>query len=345
MSGSSVFLIGPGFIGGEILGHLLKEKYEVTTLIRRESAAAAFNNVGVKTVLGTLDDRHIIKEQVALSDIVFHTATSDHLPSAEAVIAGIEHRAASGQQTIYIHTSGASLFADDSAGDHPSEKVFDDEKPKDIDALPDSAPHRLIDLAILGGTNPLGNLVKLAIMIPPVVYGVGSRDNRLSIQYPTMVRYSLKHGYAGHIGKGLAVWNQIHVKDLARGYMRVLHWLESSSPEETHANPYWLCENGQELSWGEVAAEIGRSLHKAGRLPSSNTKTIPRSNYKDMFGDEWTDASAGCNARHRANRLRKLGWKPQEKKTLESLVEDEIPLILQETEAFNGYSTGVINNT
>ena len=49
----------------------------------------------------------------------------------------------------------------------------------------------------------------------------------------------------------------------------------------------------------------------------------------------------GSNARHRANRLRKLGWAPLEKDTLASLAEDEIPIIAKETGEFTGYASVV----
>ncbi|KAI2736023.1 hypothetical protein DTO013E5_9178 [Penicillium roqueforti] len=75
----SVFLIGPGFIGGKILDLLLQKKYNVTTLVRRQSAVADFEKLGVKTVIGTLDIG-TITNQVTVSDIVFHTAAADHLP-------------------------------------------------------------------------------------------------------------------------------------------------------------------------------------------------------------------------------------------------------------------------
>ncbi|KAH6645312.1 hypothetical protein BKA67DRAFT_584768 [Truncatella angustata] len=340
MSRQSVFLIGPGFIGGEILDHLLEENYKVTTLVRRESANEAFEARGVKVVNGTLDDRSVIEQTVVANDIVFHTATADHLPSVEAVLSGIAQRASKGKQTIYIHTSGASLLGDDSAGDYLSDKIFDDENPEDIDAVPDKAPHRQIDLAIVNGSKALGAKAKVGIMIPPVIYGISSRDERTSIQLPTMVRYSIKHGYAGHIGKGKSVWNQIHVKDLARGYMVLLHSLENIPEDETVKNLYWFCNNGEEISWGQAATEIGAALYKAGRISSPQTKTIPRENYGDVFGT-YSDIVAGSNSRNRANRLRKLGWEATEKKSLVSLVEDEIPLILQEKGPYNGYSKAV----
>ncbi|KAF2120996.1 hypothetical protein BDV96DRAFT_566098 [Lophiotrema nucula] len=337
-----LFLIGPGFIGGEILDLLLiEEKYDITTMVRRKEAAAAFERLGVKVILATLDDNDIIVKQSSESDIIIHTATADHRPSVESVVQGIEERAKVGKSTIFIHTSGTSLLTDNAAGAYASDKIFYDDKPEDIDALPDSAPHRLIDLVIVKAKERLGTKAKLAIMIPPLIYGVSSRDKRLSIQLPTIARYSIKHGYAGQIGKGLAIWSQVHVMDLARAYCILLHWLEGNKSNEIYKNPYFFCENGHELSWGECAAEIGRVLQKAGVVDSAESKTIPPKNYDDIFGSEFTEAVVGANSRSRANRLRKLGWEAREKGTLESLREDELPLILQETGPFSGYSKAV----
>jgi nucleoside-diphosphate-sugar epimerase len=340
-SSRHIFLLGPGYIGAEILSLLTQEgSYQITTMIRRPAAAAEFENLGIKVVLGTLDDREIIVEQVSQADIVVHTATADHLPSVESVIQGAEIRAKAGKSTIYIHTSGASLLGDQSAGEYLSNKIFYDDKPADIDALPDDAPHRMVDLAIIKARQRLGKAAKLAIMIPPVIYGVSSQG-RLSIQLPTMARYSIKHGYAGHIGKGLSVWSQVHIKDLARAYVLLLHWLEGSDSSDIYENPYFFCENGSELSWGECAAEIGRVLHQRGLFESPDTKTIPRDRYDDIFGPEYTDVVLGSNSRNRAHRLRKLGWGPREKETLISLREEEVPLILKEDKPFSGYSKAV----
>lgn len=337
MSKGSVFLIGPGFIGGEILSNLLKDGYtKITVLIRRESAAASFHQLGITTTLGTLEDSVTIQKQTALHDIVIHSATADHLPSVQAVLAGIYDRAADGLNTIYIHTSGASLLSDTAAGEHGSDVIYDDQNPAMIDALPETADHRLIDLAIVNAKAKLGDKAKLAIMIPPLIYGVSSWDKRLSIQLPTIVKYSLKHGYAGQIGKGLSVWNQIHVADLARGYITLLHWMEQTGTDDVNTNPYWFCENGEELPWGVFSAEIGRSLYQAGRIKDPEPKTIPPENYGDLFG-EGSGSVLGSNSRSRANRLRGLGWQSREKKTLQSLLEDEIPILLKETGEWQGY--------
>lgn len=80
--------------------------------MRRESTVPAFHQLGVHT----LYNKPIILRQVAASDIVFYTATADHLPSVEAILDGIRRRARRGQQTIYIHTNGATVLGDTSRG-------------------------------------------------------------------------------------------------------------------------------------------------------------------------------------------------------------------------------------
>jgi nucleoside-diphosphate-sugar epimerase len=246
-SGEQVFLIGPGYIGREVVDRLLENGYAVTTLVRRQEAAQELGKVGVKTVMGTIDDANIITEQTTKSDIVIHTATADHIESVEAVIAGIYQRASKNLHTIYIHTSGCSFLSDDSNGEYKSDMIYSDKKPEDMDARPDSASHRLIDLAIIKARQRLGAQAKIFIMLPPLIYGA-TEHGRLSIQVITMARFAVKHKYAGYAGKGKSVWGLIHVKDLSYGYLTMLQWLEKSSSDVALQHPYVFCESGEEIS-------------------------------------------------------------------------------------------------
>jgi nucleoside-diphosphate-sugar epimerase len=335
----TVFLLGPGFIGLQILGELLAEGYPVTTLVRRQEARADLEKLGTKTVLGSLDNHDVIRDAAATADIVIHTATADHLPSAMAVLDGVTERAKVGKSTIYIHTSGCSAITDASDGKHMSDKIHEDDKPEKIDSIADNAPHRSIDLAILKKRKELGAKAKISIVLPPVVYGLG-KGNRLSIQLPTMARFAVKHGYAGYVGGGKAVWGQVHVADLGRGYMTILHYMESASGDKVLENPYFFVENGEEYSWERCAEEIGKALVKVGKIKDSTPRQIRSDLYSYLFG-EWSLAVIGQNARNRANRLRALGWKPQEKSTFDSMATDELPVILAEQSDFKGYAAPV----
>jgi nucleoside-diphosphate-sugar epimerase len=338
MPANKVLIVGPGFIGWNVLDLLVAEGYQVTGYVRRESHASQIQSSGANTILGDLDDSALITEQTCQHDIIFHTATADHLASAEAIIAGIKQRASAGRRSIYIHTSGTSVLDDGAHGEYKGDKIYHDSHREEIDSVPDDAPHRPIDLAIVKGAKEIGDMAKIAIMIPPLIYGFNPNHKRLTIQIPTLTRFALKHGYAACIGKGLAIESQIHVMDLARAYIVLLHYIERSPASEFLSNPYFFCENGVEASWKEVADEIGQGLKKAGKIKDETPRTLPKDLYGDAFG-EYSAAVIGLNSRSRAVRLRALGWKPTGKSWRESYIEDELPEILkEETGEFKGYT-------
>lgn len=331
-----VFLIGPGYIGLNVLDNLLEHGYSITVLVRRQNAADELAKSGVKAVMGQLDDHDVISKQSAQSDIVIHTATADDMPSVKAVIEGIRKRVAGGAETIYIHTSGTSFLSDDSKSAYKSENIYRDDKPEDLDALPDSASHRLIDLEIIKARQEFGAKAKLFLILPPLIYGVVKKHQKLSIQAPTMARFALKHKYAGHVGKGKAVWSTVHVADLARAYLLVLQWAETSPEAATTSNPYFFCENGEEISWGEIAEMIGEQLHALGKVDSAQAKEVPREQWNDLFG-AYSSVVIGANSRSRAHRVRDLGWTAKEQEIRKAFQTEELPLLLEEKGEFNGY--------
>ncbi len=259
----------------------------------------------------------------------------------QSVLAGLRLRASKGLESIFIHTSGTSCLVDNSLGLSISPKIYSDLRPDEINSIPDSAPHREIDLAIINAREALSPSSKIIIIFPVLVYGVGKRIQRLSIQLPTMARFALKHGFAPVIGKGESLRCTIHVADLVRAYMTILSWLEESSPSTVLENPYFFVENGQEMLWRDAAEQIGRSLHSAGRIDSPDPRPVPKELYDDLFGP-YTPTTVGANSRSRADRLRELGWVPREKGVLETFTEVELPILLKETEtetkAFKGYA-------
>ena len=170
-NGKRVLIIGPGFIGWCVLDLLIAKGLSVTGFVRRKEHADGIKASGADAVMGDLDDQKLITDHTVLHDIVIHTATADHLPSVKAVIDGIEMRAARGQETIFIHTSGTSVLNDNSKGTFKSGKVYHDSDKSEIDSVPDDAPHRAVDLTIVAAQQDLGEKAKIAILIPPLIYG------------------------------------------------------------------------------------------------------------------------------------------------------------------------------
>ncbi|KID67021.1 NAD dependent epimerase/dehydratase family protein, partial [Metarhizium hybridum] len=356
---SQVFVLGPGYVGREIIDLLLSEgQYEITTLVRREAAVEEFEKDGVKAVLGDLNDFKVIQQLSAKSDVVFHTATADHLESAQAILAGIEERAGQGMYTmnrvltwyatgrtnvdmvscigkksIYLHQSGASVLSDTSPGNNVNDEIYSDKTPSQIDSLSDTAPHRKIDLAILKARQKLGNKARMFIWMPPIIYGSNSKHKRLSIQIPALTRFACKHGQAGYVGTGKKAWGVVHVRDLAKAYVQVLHWIEGAADSNPELqNPYFFCESG-EVTWAEVGAIIGNGLYKASRITTPDTRSIPESEYVDLFG-QFTPDVVGCSCRNRADRLRSMGWKPEQLGIGEAFEKEDLPALLAEKGEF-----------
>jgi hypothetical protein len=91
-----------------------------------------------------------------------------------------------------------------------------------------------------------------------------------------------------------------------------------------------------------MVAVIGEVLQAEGKIEDATPKEMPVETYGDVFGPEFTGPVVGMNSRSRAVRLRELGWKPQEKGWKESLVEDELPILLKEDHSkYQGYAGAV----
>lgn len=239
-----VFVIGPGFLGRNVLELLISEGHPVTTLVRRESQAKQIEVSGAKVVLGDLDDSALIEKLTAEHTITIHTAGSDHLPSVQAVLSGLRQRAKESKHSVYIHTSGSNITDDGAAGSFKGHAIYHDSNRAEIDAISAKAPHRDVDIPITQAQNEpeLAKYAKIAIVVPPTIYGINPQHKRVSYQWPYLVRFALKQGYAGYVGEGLSVENQVHVLDVARAYPVLLHHLEIAPANEFIANPFFFCE-------------------------------------------------------------------------------------------------------
>lgn len=169
--GRKVFLLGPGFLGWNIIEDLVAEGYHVSALVRRPESGESIKKLNAEPVVGELSDHETIAKHVFLSDVVVHSASADDMPSVKAVLDGLVRRAEKELSTIYLHNGGAANVADGADGEYKGQKIYSDEKPDEIDALPDSAPHRNVDLEILKVRKEIGKKAKIAIMTPPLIYG------------------------------------------------------------------------------------------------------------------------------------------------------------------------------
>lgn len=350
---TTAFFVGLGFIGGTVFSHLraARPDLNIKVLVRKDEQAAKLRELGVEPVRGTLDDVDTIKAVAADPhvDIVFHIATADHVPSAQAIAEGLRARPKGSRKAIYIHTSGTGELVDDSHGNVTAseEYTFHDATAAGLDdRLKPSAPHRDVDLKlrelIANAQAEKEFNVRAAIILPPLIYGIGSGPfNQISIQIPSYIAADLALGHGVYVGGGKGVWNAIHVQVLATAYLAVLAHLEATEPG-AEDNPYFIAQTqgtlltrvpaaqrvvlttlhhpsfGQspDLSsvfrWADLTRTIAAKLHALGAIPTAQVSSI-----KD---DEWPkfpvpdpDAAWGSfadNSLGRSEHLAAIGWKP-----------------------------------
>ncbi|MDP4224715.1 MAG: NAD-dependent epimerase/dehydratase family protein, partial [Bacteroidota bacterium] len=71
----NVFITGAsGFIGGRLVGKLLEDNHKLTILIRDPLRDQKLASAGVKTLVGDLSDKEILKSGMEDCDWVFHLA-------------------------------------------------------------------------------------------------------------------------------------------------------------------------------------------------------------------------------------------------------------------------------
>lgn len=344
----NVLLTGAsGYIGGSVLTALLHQQnasqFHITTLVRGdESRVKRLASLGVTPLLGSNDSKQILEKAASESHVVIHTGNSaDDLPSTSALISGLNTRIKmTGQPAIYIHTSGTGVILEDTRGKKGSDVIYNDLNPDQINGLPDSQIHRDIDLFIAnaGAANPM---LKTAIVIPPTIYGIGTGPfHRTSIQFPTLLRAAMKRGKAEIFGPGEATWDNVHVADLADAYVLLVdRFLAAYGPDaQSNAKPspyltsgregYYFAENGRH-SWRQLAEKMGEILYRRGLASSSEVTNFPDGEGEAaLFGpSSWIWLASQANSK--ADRLRKLGWKPHRASLFDS-IEEQLDAFIEE---------------
>ncbi|CAF2420325.1 unnamed protein product [Rotaria sp. Silwood2] len=344
----NIFLTGAtGYIGGSILTALLQHprasNFNITSLIRGDNERIKkLSSLNVTPVIGSNDSFEIIEKAASESHVVIHTSNSaDDFPSTKAIISGLNKRTKeTGKPAIYIHTSGTGVLVEDVRGKAGSDTVYSDLNPDQINGLADEQPHRNIDLFIINSAdaNPL---LKAVIVLPPLIYGIGTGPfNRTSVQLPALIRAALKRHKAEMIGSGQATWNNVHIADLSDAYIIILdqllaaygsdakHDVQPSPYLTTGREGYYFAENGKH-TWRQLAEKIGEVLYKKGIAKSTDVTSFPDDEVESSIWGKYSWYLVGSQSNSKAERVRKLGWKPHRPSIFDS-VEEQVDALIND---------------
>ena len=297
----TIFLTGAtGFIGGAIAHRLMQAGHRVRGLVRSPDKAAQLQALGIEPVPGDLSDTALLAQEAKAADAVVNAASSDDRPAVEAFLDAL-----AGSGKPFLHTSGTSIVADDARGDRASDRIYDEDTP--VEPLPDKAARVAIDRLIVGAA---GRGVRSIVLCNSLIYGTGPGLNPDSVQIPTLVAQARKTGTVRHIGRGLNVWSNVHVDDMADLYALAL--------ERATAGAFYYVENG-ETSFADAAAAIARRLGLGAPQPWPVEDAIAELGFgKAVY-------SLGSNSRVRGKRARaELGWSPRHASLID-WIEREMP--------------------
>lgn len=280
-----IFITGAtGYIGGSVATKLIERGDEVIGLARSAEAADAVKRRGIEPVTGDLNAYTPVVEAARRADAVINAANSDNPFIVHALLEGLK-----GSGKTLIQTSGSSVVGTYDNGE-PSERIFDEDTPFTPEA--EKAGRVAIDQSVLGAKDIRGVVIR-----PTLIYGRGIGVTATSIQLPKLIDVAKRQSTAGHVGRGLNIWSNVHIADVVDLFLLAL--------DKAQAGSLFYAENG-EANWKSVAQSIGRML---GFGESTKSWTIGEA--VDVLGPG-AYLSFGSNSRARGKRSRALGWTPKQ---------------------------------
>jgi nucleoside-diphosphate-sugar epimerase len=282
-----IFVTGAGgFIGGSIAARLVRDGNTVTGLIRRPEQADELKQLGIKPVIGSLDDRDLLIAQARAADGVINAANSDHRGAVETLIEGL-----AGSNKPLLHTSGSSIVGDASGGEATATIYYEDSLPE---PTADKAARVAIDNLVLDATT---RGVRSSVLCNTLIYGHGAVPSAKSVQLPRLLAQARKSGVVRHVGPGRNIWSNVYIDDVADVYARAL--------EKSPAGTFYFIESG-EASFLDMTTAMAKALGLGA------PQDWPLEEARKEWGYEMASYGLGSNSRVRGKHARELlGWEPK----------------------------------
>lgn len=272
-----------GYLGAQITGHLAKAGYSVTGVSRSAAGDAIVEQAGGQTLRGDLAEPDILSDAAADHQTVIYAAQRD-LQDEHAFLSALTARlAGTGKRVIF--TSGTGVLSQRTDGEW-SEDTF-------------AETDHFVPSKYIGFRHVTENLVMAAgwtgslramVIRPSMIWGHGGCGH-----IARFYQDAREYGEVGYLGRGLNLYSNVHVDDLARLYLRAL---EKGVPGALyHA----------------VAGEVNnRTIAQAVAADTGvATRSLTFAEAVDRWGKFETLIGMGVCSRTRAPRSRsELGWSP-----------------------------------
>jgi nucleoside-diphosphate-sugar epimerase len=273
-----------GFLGRHIVQNLLANGHGVSGFSRSPANEAANDALGIGSVQTDLQDEVSIGRLVTDFDAVIFAAQlmlDAEKQVVEAIVKSFE-----GSGKTFIFTSGTSVMSIPTGGLW-DERSFAEDEP--FEPKRQIAP-RLINEAIVRDAAAKG--VRSMVIRPSLIWGNGG--SQIIADFYHSARTT---GAVCHIGRGLNVYSNIHVEELAEIYRLAL--------ERGQAGALYFALSG-EVSYGVIAKTIADHL----KVP---TRSVTVEEACEIWDKGLGKIVLQSNSRQRCPRTRAdLGWMPRE---------------------------------
>lgn len=271
-----------GYIGSHIARRLSETGHVVTGVARSEQSAEIIRGCGIAAVIADVTDLGRLGEIVAEQHAVVWAAQL-MLEDEAAVISALVTCLA-GSDRALIFTSGTSVMSIATGGDW-DERSFAEDEP--FTPRRQIAPRLEIEDLVRSATD---RGVRGMVVRPPLVWGNGGCRLVADLYHSARVV-----GEVCHIGRGLNVYSNVHVEDLAELYRLAL--------ERGVAGALYFAVTG-EVSYGVMAREVARTLG----VPTRSVSVDEAVNIWDRFMA--TIVLQSCSRQRSPRARNELGWSP-----------------------------------
>ena len=329
MSPHIFFTGATGYIGGTALALLVRTlpSTSITALVRTQEAANLLQKAhpNVHPVIGDLDSHDLLVSEAAKADLVLHCANADHAVGTYSLVDGLISQKHRSEKGAFVHLSGAASVVDFATCHesiiNPNTRVYSDiDDAEEIFNLPHDRAHVAIERTLTARAEAAG--VKTVILSPANVFGIGTGTGNIATFTEEYPRAVLKLGHAFQVGDGQGTWSWSSVHDVARAIVFVAEEALQGTTAggggggggklEFGKAAYYYIESGDatfadqaELVASELAS-LGASLTTREVLSIDAEAATKLHKYGVLL---W----GGCGARSRADKLRAMGWKAEDR--------------------------------
>ena len=293
-----VFVIGAsGYIGSHVARRLIAAGHEVVGFARSEASVAKVRALGAAPWIGDIEDLEALAGQARDADA---TIFAPQLPSQDDEYRTVDAllQALKGTRKSFVFTSGTGVLGQRTMGEW-SEDTF----AEDDEFTPSKYILRRRQTELRTRVAAQDD-VRAMVIRPPVIWGDGYHG------FVDSILLSIeKTGKACYIGRGLNLYNNVHVEDLAELYCLAL--------EKGEAGALYHAAAG-ELNNRMIAECVARQQ-------GVETRSITPSEAMEIWNKFTVLVVQGVSSRSRSPRSRReLGWSPVHVDVAQAILDGEL---------------------